>query len=145
MEMEWNLQEAIGYYRSQGAPGDQTALTGLLKEIQREQGAIPGWMVSEAARSYGIKEALLLALIRRIPSLRLADTHCLEICCGPNCPKRRDLAAFVEKTWGPKPGTFTVKHVPCMRQCGKGPNIRWDGQLYNGADEALLRKLIEKV
>jgi hypothetical protein len=29
-----------------------------------------------------------------------------------------------------------------MRQCGKGPNIRWDGQLYNGADEALLRRLV---
>ena len=141
--MEWNLQEAIEYYRSQGAPGDQNALTGLLKEIQKEQGGIPKYMVTEAARAYGIKEALLLALIRRIPSLRLADTHVLEICCGPNCPKRRDLAGFAEKAWGSKPAGFTVKHVGCMRQCGKGPNIRWDGQLYNGADEALLRKLIE--
>lgn len=142
--MQWNLQEAMGYYRSQGAPGDQSALTGLLKEIQKEQGAVPMHMVTEIAQSYGIKAALLLALIKRIPSLRLADTHCLEICCGPNCPKRRDLTSFVEKTWGTKPSNFTVKHVPCMRQCGKGPNIRWDGTLYNGADEALLRKLIEK-
>lgn len=142
--MKWNLQEAMEYYRSQGAPGDQSALTGLLKEIQKEQGAVPMHMVTEIAQSYGIKAVLLLALIKRIPSLRLADTHCLEICCGPNCPKRRDLASFVEKTWGTKPGNFTVKHVPCMRQCGKGPNIRWDGTLYNGADEALLRKLIEK-
>lgn len=140
--MEWNLEEAIGYYRSQGAPGDQTALMGLLREIQKEHGAIPAYMVTAAAQAYGIRESLLLALIRRIPSLRLADTHCLEICCGPQCPKRRDLAGFVEKTWGTKPGKFTVRHVPCMRQCGKGPNIRWDGKLYNGADEALLRKLL---
>ena len=142
--MQWNLQEAMEYYRSQGAPGDQSALTGLLKEIQKEQGAVPMYMVTEIAQSYSIKAALLLALIKRIPSLRLADTHCLEICCGPNCPKRRDLTSFVEKTWGKKPSNFTVKHVSCMRQCGKGPNIRWDGTLYNGADEALLRKLIEK-
>ena len=141
--MEWNLQEAIGYYRSQGAPGDQTALTALLKEIQKEQGSIPAYMVTEAAQAYGIKESLLLALIRRMPSLRLADSHCLELCCGPNCPKRLDLAGFVENTWGSKPAGFTVKLVPCMRQCGKGPNIRWDGKLYNGADEALLRKLVE--
>jgi len=27
--------------------------------------------------------------------------------------------------------------------CGKGPNLKWDGTLYNGADEALIRKLVE--
>jgi len=143
--MEWNLDEAISYYGSQGAPGDQTALTALLKEIQRENGGIPRYAVEAAARAYGVKEALLLALIRRIPSLRLADTHLLEICCGPNCPRKRNLAEFVEKTWGTNPKKFTVKQVPCMRLCGKGPNIRWDGTLYHQADEALLRKLIENV
>ena len=141
--MEWTLPEALEYYRRQGAPGDQMALTGLLKEIQKEQGHIPTYMIREAALAYGIKESLLLALIRRIPSLRLADTHCLEICCGPNCPKRRDLLSFVGKNWGSKPKGFALKQVPCMRQCGKGPNIRWDGKLYNGADEELLKKLID--
>ncbi len=141
--MEWNLQEAMDYYRSQGAPGDQTALTGLLKEVQKERGGIPRYMVGQIAGGYGIKEALVMALIRRIPNLRLAETHLLEICCGPNCPKRRDLAGFVEKNWGTGPVGFMVRYVPCMRQCGKGPNIRWDGKLYNGADEALIKKLIE--
>ena len=141
--MEWTLPEALEYYRRQGAPGDQMALMALLKEIQKEQGAIPNWMVTEAAQAYKIKDSLLLALIRRIPSLRLADTHCLEICCGPNCPKRKDLLRFVEKTWGPKPMGFTLKQVPCMHQCGKGPNIRWDGRLYNDVDEEQLKKLIE--
>lgn len=143
--MEWDLDEAIGYYRTQGAPQDQNALTALLKEIQRENGGIPRYAVEAAARAYGIREPLLLALIRRIPSLRLADTHLLEICCGPNCPKRRDLAEYVEKTWGKNPEKFTVKQAPCMRLCGKGPNIRWDGAVYHGADEKLLRQLIEKV
>ena len=143
--MEWNLDEAIGYYHRQGAPRDQTALTALLKEIQKEHGAIPQYAVEAAARAYGIKEALLLALIRRIPGLRLADTHLLEICCGPNCPKKRNLAEFVERTWGEKPEKFTVRQVPCMRLCGKGPNIRWDGVVYHGADEKLLRQLIEKI
>ena len=31
--MEWNLEEALDYYRRQGAPGDQNALIALLKEI----------------------------------------------------------------------------------------------------------------
>lgn len=139
----WNLEEAIAWYKGQGAPGDQSALKSLLQEIQREHdGSIPKAVATAAADALGVKESYLLALIRRYPSLRLADTHCLELCGGPNCGKRASLAAFVEKTWGEKPTGFTVKYVPCMRQCGKGPNIRWDGRLYNGADEALLRRLV---
>ena len=42
-----------------------------------------------------------------------------------------------------QPG-LTVRTVPCMRQCGKGPNIRFDGRLYNGADEALIRSLLQE-
>lgn len=141
--MDWNLEEAISYYRSMGAPSDQTALIGLLKEIQREQGSISYADLSAITRSYGIKEGLLLALIRRIPSLRLAGKHTLELCSGPNCSKRAKLADFVEKNWGKNPEHFTVKYVPCMRMCGKGPNIRWDGQVYNGADEELLKKLLK--
>ena len=36
--MEWNLNDAIAYYKKQGAPGDQNALVGLLREIQAEYG-----------------------------------------------------------------------------------------------------------
>jgi hypothetical protein len=32
-----------------------------------------------------------------------------------------------------------------MRQCGKGPNLRFDGTLYNGADETLLAKLMKEI
>ena len=141
--MDWNLEEAISYYRSMGAPSDQTALIGLLKEIQRERGSISYADLSAITRSYGIKEGLLLALIRRIPSLRLAGKHTLELCAGPNCSKKANLADFVEKNWGANPEHFTIKYVPCMRMCGKGPNIRWDGQVYNGADEELLKKLLK--
>ena len=142
--MDWNLEEALSYYRSMGAPGDQNALIGLLKEIQRERGSISYADLGAITRGYGIKEGLLLALIRRIPSLRLAGKHTLELCAGPNCSRRVKLADFVEKNWGKNPEHFTVRYVPCMRLCGKGPNIRWDGQVYNGADEELLKKLLQK-
>ena len=143
--MSWNLDEAIAYYRKQGAPADQTALISLLREVQQEQGgSIPKAMLPVMAAALGAKEALLLALIRRIPSLRLSDSHLLEVCCGPNCSKRAALRDFVEKTYGAAPKGFAVKYIPCMRQCGKGPNIRWDGKLYNGADEDLIRAMVEK-
>ena len=141
--MEWNLAEAVEYYRRQGAPGDQSAVIALLREIQRENGGtIPKNLLLEAADLLGTKEGLLLALVRRIPSLRLSDGHLLEVCAGKTCPKRADLAGYLERTYGNTPG-LTIKYVPCMRLCGKGPNIRWDGKLYHQADAALIRKLVD--
>ena len=138
----WNLEEAVSYYRSQGAPGDQSALIGLLKEMQQEHGgAIPTHEVSAAAQALGVKDSFLLAVVRRIPSLRLSECHLLELCAGPNCGKHTALAEIAESLCGS--GKIRVKYVPCMRMCGKGPNIRWDGKLYHGADEALLRRLME--
>ena len=140
--MNWTLDEAIGYYAKQGAPRDQTALVNLLREIQQENGGgIPKWMLPPVAESYGIKESLLLALIRRYPSLRLAETHLLEICAGRNCGKHTALAAAAEKL---RQQGITVKFVPCMRLCGKGPNLKWDGKLYHKADENLLKELMQK-
>ena len=140
----WNLEEAVAYYKKQGAPADQSALVSLLREAQSENGnAIPKGLLTAMAQALGVKESYLLAIVKRIPSLRISDTHCLELCGGPNCGKRAELAAFVEKTYGTNPKEFELKYVPCMRMCGKGPNIRWDGQVYNGADEALIRRLLE--
>ena len=140
--MNFSMEEALSYYKKQGAPADQSALIALLTEIQDAHGgAIPAYILREAAEGLGVKEALLLALIRRIPRLRRKDSHCLELCAGPNCTKRAALAAFVEKTYGGRNPGFEIKYVPCMRQCGKGPNLRWDGKLYNRADENLIREL----
>ena len=140
--MAWNLEEAISYYKQQGAPGDQRAIISLLREVQQENGGrIPSRAPAVIAQAYDVKESLLLAIIKRIPSLRLADGHCLELCTGPNCGKQAALAALAEQE---NPGKFTVKYVPCMHQCGKGPNLRWDGKLYQHADAALLRRLIEE-
>ena len=139
--MDWNLEEAIAYYKKQGAPRDQSAVTGLLREIQQENGgSIPMRMIVQAAEGLHVKESLLLALIKRIPSLRLGDSHTLELCAGPNCGRHRALADFAEKNCGNK---VTLKFVPCMRMCAKGPNLRFDGKLYHQADEKLLRSLLE--
>lgn len=144
--MAWNLEEAVAYYKKQGAPSDQSALLSLLREAQQEHSdALPVHLLASMAQSLGVKESFLLALVRRIPSLHLADTHCLELCAGPNCSKRKDLAAFVERNYGVKPEKFTVKFVPCMRMCGKGPNIRWDGTLINRVDEAKLREILDSI
>ena len=140
--MSWNLEEALSYYQNQGAPRDQGVLISLLKEIQQEEGSISRADIGRICEKYAIKEGILLVLIKRIPSLRLSDTHVLEICGGPNCGKHTALAEYAQKLQR-ESGKFTLKLVPCMRMCGKGPNLRWDGKLYHGADKELIRKLTE--
>lgn len=141
--MAWNLREALEYYKRQGAPGDQNALITLLTEVQAEHGGvIPKAMLVEIAAFYGTKEGLLLALIRRIPRLKLSDVHTLELCGGPNCSKATALAAAAEALCKGKPNV-TLKFVPCMRLCAKGPNLKFDGKLYHQADEALLKELLK--
>ena len=140
--MSWELTEALQYYKKQGAPSDTAALLALLREVQEEYGGIPRGMLPEIGAFLGVRESFLLALIRRQPRLRLSDTHTLEICAGPNCGKRRELADLAEKLCASRPDV-TLKFVPCMRQCGKGPTLKWDGTLYNRADGALLEKLLE--
>lgn len=140
--MNQTLKDLVTYYQKQGAPGDQNALIGLLRDIQQENGgAIPGWTLTAVAEAFGVKESFLQAIVRRIPSLRLADTHCLELCAGPNCGKSKALADCARALHAASNGAFELKLTPCMRMCGKGPNLRWDGVLHHQATEALLRQL----
>ena len=143
--VQWNLEEAISYYQTMGAPRDQSALVSLLREIQQEHGgSIPPYIPELVARAYGVKASFLLAIIKRIPSLRLGNSHCLELCAGPNCGKHTALVACAEKLHTASGKQFILKFGSCMRMCGKGPNIKWDGVLYHKADEALLRKLLQE-
>ena len=137
------MQELLDYYRRQGAPGDQTALVSLLREVQSEYSAIPQWAVAEIAGAYKVKESFLLAIIKRIPALRLQDTHLLQLCSGPNCGKHTELAAEAEKLCKRK--GVTLQYMGCQRMCGKGPNLKYDGKLYHKATKELLRELLEDV
>ncbi len=140
--MDWKIEEAAAWYKGRGAPADQSALTALLREVQREQGgSIPVSVLPVLGELLGVRESYLTAVIRRIPSLRLGDTHCLEVCAGPSCARTAALAKAAEGLASEK---VTVKFVPCMRQCGKGPNIRFDGKLYHKAEEKLLLELIKR-
>lgn len=135
------MKELLDYYRRQGAPGDQTALVSLLRELQSEYGAVPKWAMTEIAESYKVKESFILAVVKRIPSLRLQDTHLLQLCAGPNCGKHTALVAEAEKLCKLK--GVELKYMGCQRMCGKGPNIKFDGKLYHKATPELLQELLK--
>lgn len=148
MEQSWTLEEALAFYPN--ASFDQTELVALLREVQENYGGfLPAALPAQIAQALGLKESFLLAIVRRIPSLRLEKTrNSLEMCGGNRCAARARLEAFLEQTYGIRRGEEDVSHgfvfcvTGCMRQCGKGPCIKWNGQLYTQADEALLRRLI---
>lgn len=139
------LLDTLDYYKRQGAPSDQSALISLLAELQQDHGgSIPKYLLAEIAAYYGTKEALLLAIIRRIPRLRLSDTHTLELCAGPNCGKAAALAACAEKLCAETP-SLSLKFVPCMRMCSQGPNLRLDGKLYHAVTAEMLTQLVRNL
>lgn len=146
--MERSIYDLIDFYREQGAPHDQQMLIALLKEAQISDGGILAKKtISTIASANDLKEAVLIALIRRIPSLRYEDVpHNLEICA--TCRKTADLRALVEEEYGLKSGSadkalgFSYRTVNCMKNCKNGPSIKWDGKLYSGATVELLRGLL---
>lgn len=138
MDRHW--EDLISYYRRQGAPGNQQALIALLRELQQESGgSLSSLQLQQTAEAFSLQESFLRAIIRRVPSLHVAEGHILELCAGENCRRHPSLSACAEQLKVER--GFTLRYVPCMRLCGKGPNLRWDGKVYHGADEALLRQL----
>ena len=142
-----DMQELIEYYREQGAPGDQQMVIALLREMQQEDGGVlSADAIRKVAGAYAMKETMLMALIRRVPGIRLADApHRLQIC--GTCRTGAKLRDFVERTYGVKSGGvsaagFAYQVTPCMKNCKNVPSIRWDGELYSRADEVLIEKLI---
>lgn len=153
METDWNLTEAIEYYRAQNAPQDQQALIALLREVQTENGgSIPACALEEITARLDIRPAVLTAILKRCPGLRThAAPHSLELCAGPRCQKREcaRLHSFIEKNYQVKSGEistkggFSYRLTGCMKNCAHGPSLKWDGKLYSRATPDLLRSLIE--
>ena len=153
MEQSAKLQDILAYYQARGAAGDQQMLVALLREVQElYHGVIPGSALAAAAAALGVKESFLSAVVKRYPSLRTERApHRLELCGGERCRNRGSarLAAFVERAYGVKSGGvrekggFSFLVTGCMKNCGRGPSLKWDGQICSNADEELIRRLAE--
>ena len=149
--MESNLHDIVKHYMDMGAPGDQQMLIALLREVQAERGGtLSGAVIAALSDMLGVKEALLRALIGRVPSLRLQEAaHLLEVCL--TCPAGGAIRAFIEDTYHVKSGGicpqkgFAYRVVPCMKNCKNGPSVRFDGVLYPAATVDTVRALIEGI
>lgn len=141
-----DINDSIAYYRAQGAPQDQQMLIAMVREVQQECGGVlTAQAVSRIAQAVGWKESTLCALIRRAPSIRMEDApNRLEVC--GTCPKGAALRAYIEQTWGVKSGQksaqgFTYHVTGCMKNCARGPSVKWNGELYPHATRELIDRL----
>ena len=147
----WNIHEAVEYYKGQDAPQNQFALVELLKEVQEHNGGVlTDIAVEEIAALLNTKVTFLNAVIKRYPSLKPASApHRLEVCGGKNCAATGSAALLkhIRQAYGVEnggistKGVFSFKICGCLKHCGKGPNIKWDGEIYNAATPELIKKL----
>lgn len=150
----WNIHEAVEYYKGQDAPQNQFALVELLKEAQEHNGGVlTDIAVEEIAALLNIKVTFLNAVIKRYSSLKTAQApHRLEVCGGKNCAVNGSAALLkhIRGAYGAESGGistkggFSFKICGCLKHCGKGPNIKWDGEIYNAATPELIKKLADR-
>lgn len=148
---DWNIHEAVEYYKGQDAPQNQFAMVELLKEAQEHNGGVlTDCLIEDIATLLNIKVTFLNAVIKRYPSLKTAQApHSLEVCGGKNCAANASAALLkhIRGAYGAESGGistkggFSFKICGCLKHCGKGPNIKWDGEIYNAATPELIKKL----
>ena len=147
----WNIHEAVEYYKGQDAPQNQFALVELLKEAQEHNGGVlTDCLIEDIAALLNIKVTFLNAVIKRYQSLKPASApHRLEVCGGKNFAANGSAALLkhIRGAYGAESGGistkggFSFKICGCLKHCGKGPNIKWDGEIYNAATPELIKKL----
>lgn len=141
------LEAYIQQYIDQGAPEDQQMLIALLRDAQQlDGGALLPQTLAAIAEALATPMSILNAIIRRIPTLRMADApHRLDMCgC---CDGAKELIDEVRRFYQvnqdgvSEKGRFVLRVSGCLKRCGLGPAIRWDGKTYDEVDLDLLRQL----
>lgn len=142
-----SLEDYIEQYRSQGAPEDQQMLIALMRDAQQiDGGALRQETLDRIASELSVPGSILNAIIRRIPMLRMADApHRLDMCGG--CDGAQELIEDIRRVYQvdkdgvSMKGRFVLRVTGCLKRCGLGPAIRWDGKTYDEADVELIRQL----
>ena len=144
------MQEIIETYSARGAARDQNELVQLMREAQALYGGVlPQTALDGIAAALDLKRTFLDAVLRRYPCMRAdAARHTLAGCWGKNCAKRDALADFDRQEYSVQPGGVAKAGVRfqaagCMKNCGKGPCVKWDGEIHTGMTAEKLRQLIE--
>lgn len=146
MEEQSQIEEIFHYYDDMVKPADQETAVNLLREIQEVQGFISPELRKRAAETLGVKEAVLICLIRRFPSLKEADyRHTVTVCSGERCGRKQGMEILravkrelkIEEKAVPVSGqmlsgdgSVLLRTQNCLKQCRTSPNLMIDGKVY---------------
>jgi NADH:ubiquinone oxidoreductase subunit E len=69
----------------------------------------------------------------------------VELCMGTSCHLMgvQDLVAVLESLPVDQRQRIEIKGVTCFKNCGKGPNIRINGELINNVTPDLLLEVLQ--
>ena len=146
---DWNIHEAVEYYKGQDAPQNQFALVELLKEAQEHNGGVlTDIAVEEIAALLNTKVTFLNAVIKRYPSLKTAQAlHRLEVCGGKNCAANGSAALLkhIRQAYGVEnggisvSGGFSLRFAAALSIAAKGRTLNGTAKFTTQQRRSLLK------
>ena len=131
-ERQW--QEIVDYYGGQKDAKSQDNIVEMLREVQELYGYIPSEKTSAMADALGVKQTLLLQLIKLYPSFKKAPYgHCITVCTGARCGSEGSAEVFeavLKAVETRESGAFKIMMKECLKQCKTAPNLMVDSDSY---------------
>lgn len=131
-ERQW--QEIVDYYGGQKDAKSQDNIVEMLREVQELYGYIPSEKTCAMADALGVKQTLLLQLIKLYPSFKKAPYgHCITVCTGARCGGKGSAEVFeavLKAVETRESGAFKIMMKECLKQCKTAPNLMVDSDSY---------------
>ena len=131
-ERQW--QEIVDYYGGQKDAKSQDNIVEMLREVQELYGYIPSEKTGAMADTLGVKQTLLLQLIKLYPSFKKAPYgHCITVCTGARCGSEGSAEVFeavLKAVETRESGAFKIMMKECLKQCKTAPNLMVDSDSY---------------
>ena len=119
---------------------DNSALVGILQEVQRQKGYLPRKTLTRLSEKLDLPLSRLYGLATFYRSFSLTPTgrHRIAVCLGTACHVRGGQAVLnrLEQLLGVEAGgttldrRFTLETVRCVGCCSIGPVVRVDGETF---------------
>ena len=131
-ERQW--QEIVDYYGGQKDAKSQDNIVEMLREVQELYGYIPSEKTGAMADTLGVKQTLLLQLVKLYPSFKKAPYgHCITVCTGARCGSEGSAEVFeavLKAVETSVSGAFKIMMKECLKQCKTAPNLMVDSDSY---------------
>jgi NADH:ubiquinone oxidoreductase subunit E len=123
-----------------------------LLAVEQEVGYVPMEAVASIATTLGVTEADVVGVLSYYPDLhrRPRARHVLRLCTGEACVANGSLRLLTElnQQLDMEPGgtsadgQFTLERVYCLGNCGVGPTVMVDDQMYGRVTSTELPQIL---